>query len=324
MTTSAGRDTIKYIVRCALPAGTTLTKKDQNGVSYSFPGQFGVAPQWADGACDLGCQQSVSACVLAHVNTTGQNISIWMNGSAPGVGWGQSQNHPFEEGSFFGNIFVDPPVAHFCNGKDFDQGVVPGRLGTQSSAPYVNPFGTGAACKSYCTAADAPYQADGYKSCNRVNRVITVWRNFDATTNYKICNRATGKCLDNQNSTSDGMDLTQRTYNGSTTQKWKVVQVAPKQYKMINVMSNDTLTVANARLTDGARIVQWPWENKNEQKWIFTSLGNNTGAHTISPVHNPSAAISAPSSNLYGEGQALQQFKYTGATSMQWYVAVAN
>src|SRR6266478_1385817 len=36
MTTADGRNTVAYLVRCALPAGTTLVKKDQYGVSYSF------------------------------------------------------------------------------------------------------------------------------------------------------------------------------------------------------------------------------------------------------------------------------------------------
>ena len=39
MTTADGRTTVSYLVRCALGAGDSLTKKDQNGVSYTFPGR---------------------------------------------------------------------------------------------------------------------------------------------------------------------------------------------------------------------------------------------------------------------------------------------
>src|SRR4051812_22337157 len=45
MTTAGGRDIVKYMVRCALPAGQSLTKQDQNGVSYTFDGAIGIAPE---------------------------------------------------------------------------------------------------------------------------------------------------------------------------------------------------------------------------------------------------------------------------------------
>ena len=44
MTTAGGRDIVKYMVKCALPAGDSLTKQDQNGITYTFPGGIGVAP----------------------------------------------------------------------------------------------------------------------------------------------------------------------------------------------------------------------------------------------------------------------------------------
>src|SRR5262252_2214808 len=86
MTTSAGRDTIAYLVKCALPAGRTITKV-VNGTTYSFPGQIGLAPQWETGACDVNCQQLVSACLLAHINTSGQHIALWLDSDSPAVGW---------------------------------------------------------------------------------------------------------------------------------------------------------------------------------------------------------------------------------------------
>jgi hypothetical protein len=43
-----------------------------NGVSYSFAGQIGVAPEWENSACGTACQELVTACMLAHVNATGQ------------------------------------------------------------------------------------------------------------------------------------------------------------------------------------------------------------------------------------------------------------
>src|SRR5665811_913145 len=34
MTTDTGRTEIAYLVHCALPAGTSIVKQDQNGISY--------------------------------------------------------------------------------------------------------------------------------------------------------------------------------------------------------------------------------------------------------------------------------------------------
>jgi len=323
MTTSAGRDTVKYLVRCALPTGQSLVKKDQNGVSYTFPGQIGVAPQWADGECNIDCQESVSACMLAHVNTTGQNIPLWLDGNVPGVGWGQSTGHPYEEGSFFGNIFVDPPQAYYCNGKDFDQGVVPGRLGAnQVNAPYKAPGGVDPACAKTCTAQDIPNDKDGYKACYGFNHVLTVWRNFDANTNYKICNRASGKCLDNTASTLEGGAVVQKSYTKASSQKWKIVQVSPKQYKVLSVASGKALAVAGKLTLDKTPVVQTSFVGSTAQLWSFTSMANSTGYHAISPVFNTKSVVAASSTS---EGAAVQQLTWSAsATTMQWTISLAE
>ena len=183
MNTDAARTTMAYLVRCALPAGVSITKQDADGVSYTFNGQIGVAPSWQWGACDSECQLQVTPCMLAHVNTSGVHIPLWIVGDNSVLGWGLDSDYPYEEGSFFGNIFVSPPNAFYCNGKDFDVGVVPGRLGAGlGDAPYTDPFwGTGY-CRDNCTPADIPNQNAGYKACMGYNHVITVWRNPDPST----------------------------------------------------------------------------------------------------------------------------------------------
>ena len=184
MNSAAGRSTVAYLVRCALPANHSITKQDSSGASYTFAGQIGVAPEWETGQCSVtGCQEQVTACMLAHVNTSGVHIPLWLDGDSPAISWGQSSSYPDQEGSFFGNIFVSPPVAFYCNGKDFDVGVVPGRIGAGlGNAPYKNPFSSPGYCKDHCTAADIPHSADGYKACNGYNHIVTVWRNPSGTT----------------------------------------------------------------------------------------------------------------------------------------------
>ncbi len=49
MTTSAGRKTVSYLVKCALAANDTLVKADQNGSNYTFAGGIGLCPAWKNG-----------------------------------------------------------------------------------------------------------------------------------------------------------------------------------------------------------------------------------------------------------------------------------
>jgi hypothetical protein len=321
ITTDAGRRTISYLVRCALPATRTI-QKIYNGVTYRFPGQIGVAPQWETGLCDGQCQEHVSACMLAHVNTSGQNVSVWLDGDSSAIGWGRNSNFPYQEGSFFGNIFASPPQAYYCNGKDFDQGVVPGRLGVgQPGSPYVNPFGGSAYCKDRCVAADYPNNNDGYKACHSFNHVVTVWRNFDVNTYYKVCNRATGKCLDVENaSTTDFAKVLQYNYYGGDCQKWKITQVSPGKYKFINKKSGKALDVNNGGTTNGTQIIQFTYNGQANQMWSFTPTGD--GFYKFSPGSNPAGSIDVPNGTT--AVVPVVQWAWWGGTMQQWSITPAN
>ena len=181
MTTAAGRNTLAYLVRCALPAGRSITKRDQYGKAYAFSGALGMGAAWETGACNVTCQEAISACMVAHINTAGVNVPLWIvtdPSSQPQIGWGLNSTYPNQEGSFFGNIFVSPPKMYYCNGRNFDAGVVPGRIGfdDQATKPYVDPWGYNAPCSGNCAAADYPYASSGYKACYGFNTVVTVWR----------------------------------------------------------------------------------------------------------------------------------------------------
>jgi hypothetical protein len=167
MTTSSGRKTIAYLVKCALASNDSLVKADQNGNNYTFAGGIGLCPAWKNGgvSTDPVCMEGLSACIMAHVNTAGVHVPLWLDSSDAAIGWGIDRtNFPMQEGTFFGDILdtgvltnlskpsVTAPVAYFCDGAGFPagaSGVVAGRLGaSQSGAPYVNPFGNGALCQN--------------------------------------------------------------------------------------------------------------------------------------------------------------------------------
>jgi hypothetical protein len=220
MTTSAGRKTVSYLVRCALASGDTLVKQDQNNTSYTYSGSFGLCPQWKYGgvSTDATCQEFVSACMMAHVNTAGIHIPIWLdsqqltiNNQKIGFDWGLNPSFPYQEGTFFGNIIatgslsamgkpsVTAPAAYYCDGDGFatgSGGEVAGRLGAgqTSAAPYLNPF-SDPLCKNSPGAvmqwsagknnADGSVKdPDGYSTLNTGtpwNNAVTVWRSGSYT-----------------------------------------------------------------------------------------------------------------------------------------------
>ena len=67
-------------------------------------------------------------CMLAHINTSGQHIALWLAGPSP-LGYGRDPGYPIHEGTFIGDIFASPPVAKFCGGRGFGSNVVAGRIG---------------------------------------------------------------------------------------------------------------------------------------------------------------------------------------------------
>lgn len=305
MTTEEGRETAAYLVRCALPADHSITKTDDAGQSYTFSGGIGVAPEWETGACDATCQENVSACMLAHINTSGRHISLWLDSDNPAIGYGQSTLYPYQEGSFFGNIFESPPQAYYCNGKDFELGVVPGRLGADiEGAPYTNPFGTDAYCQGNCVAAPFPSTGDGYQGCAGYGHVITVWRNFDPTTNYKICNRASGACL------TSGIffsNVLTSVFQGSTNQLWHIVQVSPGKYMLVNVKVGEVLDLTFAF---GETLGLSVYRGAPSQMWMFVPTGD--GFYRFTQGSNPGGS--------FGSGLASCDNFSPGAADQQWNV----
>jgi len=188
MTTSDGRKTVEYLVRCALPAGSSLVKQDQYGNSYTFKGGLGFAPEWATSACGTKCQEYVSACMMAHINTAAMHVPLWIVAAPSSVGWELSPDYPNQEATFFGNIFVtgahggdsSKVQAFYCNGRAYNVDTVAGRIGAnQNGAPYTDPFlanGKGGYCADSCAPSDTPYPDSGFKACNGWNYTVTTYR----------------------------------------------------------------------------------------------------------------------------------------------------
>jgi hypothetical protein len=282
MTTEGGRQFVNYMVKIAYPQGHSLTKNDQYGVPYTFQGALGVAPEVEFGTCDIDCQEKLSSALLAHVNNSGLHVGIWLVGPDNGIGWGTSPNFPFQEGTYFGNLFAQNIPGNYCTGKNMGAGDAKGRLGSPfgnnsniMNAPYgwqwdnasqqnvpsycVNTQNASAGClgqnEGFSSCADPAPQAP-YSAGHRWNHPVTVYRNFEPTMLFKICNKNGGntKCLGVVNgSTTAGANVEVRDYTGAPGQTWTISQVSTGVYKIINKSSGMSLDV------NGSNMVQKPY-----------------------------------------------------------------
>jgi hypothetical protein len=329
MTTAAGRNTVSYLVRCALPAGRSITKKDQNGASYTFSGAIGMAPEWETGACGADCQQQMSACLMAHVNTSGLHIPLWLDGDSSALGWGQSQKYPFQEGSFFGNIFTTPPQAFYCEGSNFGDGVVRGRIGAdQPSAPYTNKFGNNGTCAKNCTAADSPNQNDGYKACGGFKHVVTVWRDFLSTEWYKICNSKGGTCLSvDNNSNATGARIEGDAFANHYYQMFNLINVGGT-YQLTVMNSQQSLEARGSSLAAGAVVQQNKYAAKSTQNWNIVPYGTGTGLYQI--VNKATASTATPmcmtldNGGAGANGTSVVQQPCSGSADRLWRITLGQ
>lgn len=116
--TADGRTFLSYLVKCALPAGKTLTLK-HGGDTITLPGVVGLTPEWEKGGLSPSAKRWLSACLLAHVNATASKVQILLAGNHPALAGskGGTANFSLREGAFFGNIFELTPAMYACTGS---------------------------------------------------------------------------------------------------------------------------------------------------------------------------------------------------------------
>ncbi|MFP2910141.1 hypothetical protein ACLESD_34910 [Pyxidicoccus sp. 3LFB2] len=152
-----------YLVRCAVPAGQTRTYTASTGQQYTWAGGLGLAPGWAAGAAPTPQeQQVVSACLAAHANRLGAEVSISVlgrNAQDVDIPYTAAElgSHARRESCFFGNVFTgqglfvgadrDPLGASESTSRACG-GLLHG--GTETAAPC-SPMVHVGACMTYCT-----------------------------------------------------------------------------------------------------------------------------------------------------------------------------
>ncbi|HVZ86996.1 MAG TPA: RICIN domain-containing protein [Polyangia bacterium] len=325
MTTSAGRRTVSYLAKCALAANDSLVKQDQNGVNYTYAGGIGLCPGWKNGDVhtDATCMEGVSACLMAHVNTAGIHVPLWLDSNDPAIGWGVDRvNYPMQEGTFFGDIIdtgslsaiakpgMTAPVAYYCDGAGFPggaSGVVAGRLGAnQSGAPYSNPFGSGVLCQNAPNAVGQFSQGVG------------------------------GSCPAGSNSSPsagcpDGYKALTTNGNSGVWQHgitvWRNNNYVPVFdtgyiYRIAPYLANfgESVDVMNGSTADGTLIQQWGSWNGTPQ--MFTLVADGSSWHVAMTANTAKCVDLVGGGSSLGNGTqlAINDCKM-GDTSQEWTIS---
>jgi hypothetical protein len=103
---------MKYVIACAVPSGQVRTYTHQaTGVTYTWSGQLGLTPQWAEGHSATEVEeQLVSACLAAHANPYGLHVNFSLlgrNALGSEIGFTPQElaSYSVRESCFFGNLF---------------------------------------------------------------------------------------------------------------------------------------------------------------------------------------------------------------------------
>lgn len=152
-----------YLVKCAKPAGTSLTWTDPaTGTSYSWPGQLGLAPLWTDRAMTTAEQQVMSACMVAHANKYGVHVPIAVEGrTAAGLEIpqepGELATYSIREAGWFGNTATGEGIYVCLDHKPAPATVSSARACALDMAqpgavsPVCPPITFAGACSAICT-----------------------------------------------------------------------------------------------------------------------------------------------------------------------------
>jgi glucose/arabinose dehydrogenase len=140
---------------------------------------------------------------------------------------------------------------------------------------------------------------------------------FDANKCYRLTARASNKVLEvPNNSTVNGTQLQQRTYNGSRTQLWRLKNLGDGSYRMVNTNSGRSVDVSGGSIADNAQIIQWDWLQQNNQRWIFAR--NTEGYYEITAKHS-NKAMDVTSSGT-ADGVPIIQYTVNKTFAQQWKV----
>lgn len=211
--------------------------------TYTLPAGSVATFSWVPSA---GSLPEAPENLVATASASGSQIDLtWSSSSAPGATYNVYRSTSSSFTPSFSNL-----VAGSLSGTSYsDTGLAPG-----TTYYYV------------VNAADV----NGYSSnSNQASATTGNTTIMSASSDYVIINEASGNCVDDDGSTSNGTVLQQwQCMPGNENQEWWLWSQNDQYYVIGNYNTNVTVwTVANAGTTPGTAVIQGSWGYGNNQEW---------------------------------------------------------
>jgi len=135
--------------------------------------------------------------------------------------------------------------------------------------------------------------------------------------NYVIINKNSGKVLDLEgDSTADGTNIVQMTYDGTNSQKWRFEEAGNGSFNIRNVLSGKLMDIkGNSKANYGENII-WPYNGGINQKWQLIYAGS--GYYRIKNVNSGLLLDIRAASTV--DGARCIQFEDNGHPNEQWFI----
>jgi endoglucanase len=133
---------------------------------------------------------------------------------------------------------------------------------------------------------------------------------------YRIVARNSGKVLGVMNGqTTNGTQIIQQSYVGTSNQQWIVTDKGNGQYNLIGVQSGRALEVSNWGTGNGSKVQLWDYFGGTSQK--FTLTPTTDGYYRLTPVHATSTCIEVSGSSG-SDGASVDLWQWLGNNNQQW------
>lgn len=188
-TTVGGQHFLRHAIECALDDGDSVSNPGAGPASFS--GNLGLAPAWLVRGLTASEMRALSACLLAHVNAFGEQVSVSIrNPALLGVEPGEIAQYDFHEATFYGDLFASTPAMYVCTGQPVI-GEPPGdraqRVCSDSAAPGSSEtlcgFELVGSCNDVCDTSTSGNHDNCWNSAARDDSVfpesMNVWLSMD-------------------------------------------------------------------------------------------------------------------------------------------------
>jgi len=165
---------LEFFVGCALNEGDTWNVT-YNGTFYTFMGSLGLAPSIVTSPPTYQQELWLSSCLMVRVNHFGRHVLISLRGNAFTTTEEEEEEYTVFEGSFFGNLFLNPQQKYACQGVQESIAIQesPDRQWRVCTDATVDcDFTVVGMCSDVCLSQEGPCVANGTEWSDVINSYL--------------------------------------------------------------------------------------------------------------------------------------------------------